>query len=149
MIGRTYFANRTRASTMEARSLLRTIAFVLLSVGGCATDPRSAVPFTRYAELEIYPSQLGQYLAAVKEEMATSVRIEPGVLAIYAVADTENPAKLRFFEIYADEAAFRAHIASPHFKKYVETTQSMIRSRGLHDTVPVQLSDKAGRYELR
>ena len=134
---------------MEARSVLFSIATGLLSLGGCATDPRPAVPFTRYAELEIEPSQLVQYHAAVKEEMATSVRVEPGVLAIYAVADSENPSKLRFFEIYADEAAFRAHIASPHFKKYVETTRSMIRSRVLRDTVPVQLSDKEGRYAGR
>ena len=132
---------------MEARSVLISIAAGLLSLGGCATDPRPAVPFTRYAELEIEPSQLAQYHAAVKEEMATSVRVEPGVLAIYAVADSENPSKLRFFEIYADEAAFRAHIASPHFKKYVETTRSMIRSRVLRDTVPVQLSDKEGRFK--
>ena len=134
---------------MEARSVLISIAIGLLSLGSCATDPRPAVPFTRYAELEIEPSQLVQYHAAVKEEMATSVRVEPGVLAIYAVADSENPAKLRFFEIYADEAAFRAHVASPHFKKYVETTRSMIRSRVLRDTVPVQLSDKEGRYAGR
>ena len=136
---------------MEAKSVLISIATGLLSLGGCgcATDTRPAVPFTRYAELEIESSQLVQYHAAVKEEMATSVRVEPGVLAIYAVADSENPAKLRFFEIYADEAAFRAHIASPHFKKYVETTRAMIRSRVLRDTVPVQLSDKEGRYAGR
>ena len=134
---------------MKARSVLISIATGLLSLGGCATDPHPAVPFTRYAELEIEPSQLMQYHAAVKEEMATSVRVEPGVLAIYAVADSENPSKLRFFEIYADEAAFRAHIASPHFKKYVETTRSMIRSRVLRDTLPVQLSDKEGRYAAR
>jgi len=122
------------------------MAIGFLSLAGCATAARPAVPFTRYAELEIEPSQLAQYHAAVKEEMATSVRVEPGVLAIYAVADSENPSRLRFFEIYADEAAFRAHIASPHFKKYVAKTQSMIRSRVLRDTVPVQLSDKEGRY---
>ena len=71
------------------------------------------------------------------------------MLAIDAVADRENPAQIRFFEIYASEAAFRAHIASPHFKKYVETTKPMIRSRALRDTIPIQLSDKEGRYEQR
>lgn len=133
-------------SRNQARHVLMSIAMGLLALGGCATEPRPAVPFTRYAELEIDPSQLAQYQAAVKEEMATSVRVEPGVLALYAVADSENPSKLRFLEIYADEAAFRAHIASPHFKKYVETTQAIIRSRVLRSTVPVQLSDKEGRY---
>lgn len=40
--------------------------------------------FPRVAELEIDPAQLERYTAAVREEMETSVRIEPGVLAIYA-----------------------------------------------------------------
>jgi quinol monooxygenase YgiN len=130
-----------------ARALV-SLVFTLISIGSCA-DPPTTVPFTRFAELEIEPSQLARYTAALQEEMATSIRVEPGVLAIYAVAQRDNPAKLRFFEIYASEAAFRAHIASPHFKKYVETTKSMIRSRVLLDTIPVQLSDKEGRYEQR
>jgi quinol monooxygenase YgiN len=133
---------------MKPARALASLVFTLISVGGCA-DPRPTVPFTRFAELEIEPSQLSLYTAAVKEEMATSIRVEAGVLAIYAVADRENPAKIRFFEIYASEAAFRAHIASPHFKKYVETTKPMIRSRALRDTIPIQLSDKEGRYEQR
>ena len=96
----------------------------------------------RVAELEIDPAQLEGYKAAVREEIETSVRVEPGVLAIYAVAEKDNPSKLRFFEMYADEAAYRAHIDSPHFKKYVETTKPMITSRKLIDTVPIQLSAK-------
>jgi quinol monooxygenase YgiN len=101
--------------------------------------------FVRIAELEIDPAQLEAYKAAVKEEMETSVRVEPGVLAIYAVAEKDAPTKLTFFEIYADEAAYRAHIASPHFRKYFETTKDMITSRRLIDTVPLQLSAKPQR----
>ena len=56
------------------------------------------MPFVRMAELEIDPAQLESYKAAVKEEMETSVRVEPGVLAIYAVAEAGNPCRLRFFE---------------------------------------------------
>jgi quinol monooxygenase YgiN len=100
------------------------------------------MPVVRVAELEIDPTHLAAYTAAVREEMDASVRIEPGVLAIYCVAEKDNPSKLRFFEMYADEAAYRAHIESPHFKKYVETTKSMIVSRKLIDAVPVQLSAK-------
>ena len=96
----------------------------------------------RIAELEIDPAQLGAYTAAVEEEMETSVRVEPGVLAIYAVAEKDDPSRLRFFEMYADEAAYRAHIASPHFRKYFESTKDMITSRRLIDAVPVQLSAK-------
>ena len=74
--------------------------------------------------------------------METSVREEPGVLAIYAVAEKENPSKLRFFEMYADEAAFRAHIDSPHFKKFRATTQDMVVSRKLIETASVRLSER-------
>src|SRR4051794_32110941 len=114
---------------------------------GCdkATPPSAAaekprVPFVRIAELEIDPAQLEAYKAAVREEMETSVRVEPGVLAIYAVAEKDRPSRLRFFEMYADEAAYDAHRQSAHFKKYVEATRDMITSRKLIDTVPVQLS---------
>src|SRR5688572_30963836 len=96
----------------------------------------------RVAELEIDPAQLDAYKAAVKEEMADSVRLEPGVIAIYSVAEKDNPSRLRFFEIYASEAAYRSHIDSPHFRKYVEVTKPMIRSRKLVETTPVQLSAK-------
>ena len=109
--------------------------------GGVVAEERS-VPFVRIAELEIDSAQLDSYSAAVKEEMETSVRVEPGVLAIYAVAEKDNPSKLRFFEMYADEAAYKAHIESAHFKKSATTTKAMIISRRLIDTVPIQLSAK-------
>ena len=140
--------NLQEGTPLNALSIFFAVALSALFAYGCSRG-RSEMPFTRFAELEIDPSQLAGYQAAVKEEMEISVRDEPGVLAIYAVADKDNPAKLRFFEIYADEAAFHAHIASAHFRKYVETTKTMIRSRALVDTVPLQLSDKEARYGAR
>ncbi|MEQ4575224.1 MAG: putative quinol monooxygenase [Gammaproteobacteria bacterium] len=115
-------------------------------LGGAATATLHAQPpdttVVRIAELVIDPAQLDAYTAAVKEEMETSIRLEPGVLAIYSVAEKDKPNSLRFFEIYASEQAYRSHIESPHFKKYVAVTQPMILSRKLIETVPVQLSAK-------
>jgi quinol monooxygenase YgiN len=105
-----------------------------------ASDTPGAV--VRIAELEIDPAQLEAYTAAVKEEMADAVRLEPGVLAIYAVAEKGNPTHLYFFEIYTDEAAYAAHREAPHFKRYLATTQPMITARKLAESVPVQLSSK-------
>jgi quinol monooxygenase YgiN len=103
---------------------------------------KPAMPLVRIAELQIEAAQLAAYTAAVKEEIQASVRVEPGVLAIYAVAEKDEPTRIRFFEIYADEAAYQAHRQSPHFRKYFETTKSMITSRKLIETVPIQLSAK-------
>jgi len=113
-----------------------------LAWGEPGADEPPAGVVVRIAELEIDPAQLERYEAAVKEEMEAAVRLEPGVLAIYAVAEKDHPTRLRFFEIYASEAAYRAHIDSPHFKKYVAVTKPMIRSRRLIETVPVLLAAK-------
>jgi quinol monooxygenase YgiN len=96
----------------------------------------------RIAELDVDPAQRAAFISAVKEEMEEAVRVEPGVLAIYAVAEKDSPSRLRFFEIYASDDAYRTHRESPHFKKYVATTSSMILSRELIETVPIQLSAK-------
>ena len=128
---------------MNTRQIFEIGAAVLvlsLNIGAIAEEPH--MPFVRLAELEIDPARLESYKAAVKDEMDTSVRVEPGVLAIYAVAEKDNPSRLRFFEIYTDETAYNAHRESAHFKKYVEITQAMIISRKLIDTVPIQLSAK-------
>src|SRR5580693_7607743 len=126
---------------MNTRRLLEIGGVVLaLSLGpGLVVAEEPHVPFVRIAELEIDPAQLESYKAAVKEEMETSVRVEPGVLAIYAVAEKDNPSKLRFFEMYADEAAYKSHRETAHFKKYAQTTKDMITSRKLIETVPIQL----------
>ncbi len=96
----------------------------------------------RIAQLEIDPSRLEEYTRAVKEEMQDAVRLEPGVIAIYAVAEKDNPTRLHFFEIYANEAAYLSHRETPHFKKYLAVTQPMIRERKLIEAIPVQLADR-------
>lgn len=110
---------------------------------GSALSSEPAGTVVRIARLVIDPAQLAAYQAAVKEEMAESVRLEPGVLAIYSVAEKDHPNRLHFFEIYADDAAYQSHIASPHFQKYLKTTKTMIVSKELLETEPVQLSAKA------
>ena len=129
---------------MNRRELLAAGALALggITWRAAIADAAQSSVVVRIAELEIDPAQLERYTAAVKEEMEDAVRLEPGVLAIYAVAEKDNPALLRFFEIYASEAAYREHLESPHFKKYVQITKPMIRSRKLIETVPVQLSAK-------
>ena len=111
---------------------------VQIALGAEPTDK-----VVRIAQIVIDPAQLDAYHAAVKEEMADSVRLEPGVISIYCVAEKDHPNRLHFFEVYASETAYRSHIASAHFQKYVATTKNMILSRELIETQPVQLSAKA------
>lgn len=97
----------------------------------------------RVAELDIDAAQLDAYKAALREEIETSIRVEAGVLALYAVSEKDNPARIRIFEVYASDDAYRAHLETPHFLKYKTNTQHMVRSLTLVETEPVMLGAKS------
>lgn len=96
----------------------------------------------RIAELEIDPAQTGPYISALREEIATSVRTEPGVLSLLAVAIKDHPNQVRLFETYADDAAYLSHIRSPHFLKYKQETANMVLSLRLIETNPILLGTR-------
>jgi len=98
----------------------------------------------RLAKIQVDPSQLEKYNAALKEQMTTAIRVEPGVLTYYAVADKSDPSHITIFEIYADTAAYKAHIETPHFKKYKETVQHMVKSLELVDVDLIASAKKPG-----
>src|SRR4051812_17098567 len=75
---------------------------VAAALWGCAEIQRPREPLVRIAELEIDAAHLASYKAAVTEEIQTSIRVEPGVLAIYSVTLKDNPTHVHFLEIYAD-----------------------------------------------
>ena len=91
----------------------------------------------RLAKLVIDSSQLENYNALLKEEIEASVRVEPGVLTLYAVAEKNNPTHITILEIYADTVAYKAHLLTPHFIKYKNGTKDMVKSLELVETVPL------------
>ena len=114
-----------------------------LCLCGPALAEEAQGPYVRLAELEIDPAQLESFQSAVKEGVETAVRIEPGVLVLYAVAEKDNPTRIRVFEMYTDANAYQAHLETPHFKKFRATTDKMVMSRKLLDAVPIVLGAKA------
>ncbi|MFX8500596.1 putative quinol monooxygenase, partial [Acinetobacter baumannii] len=79
----------------------------------------------RLAKIKVDPSQIDKYNVALKEQMNTAVKLEPGVLTYYAVADKTDASRITILEIYANTAAYESHIQTPHFKKYKETVKDM------------------------
>ena len=98
--------------------------------------------YVRVAELDIDPAQLDAYKLALKEEMDASVRLEPGVIGLFAVAEKDSPARIRILELYADEAGYQKHLLAPHFLKYKDGTQAMVKSLNLLETNPILLTAK-------
>jgi quinol monooxygenase YgiN len=102
----------------------------------------TSTQYVRIAELQIDPAQLKSFAAAITEEIEAAVRVEPGVLALYAVSEKHDPARVRVFEIYADEDAYKTHLETPHFLKFRAVTGNMVLSRKLIDAVPISLAAK-------
>jgi quinol monooxygenase YgiN len=91
----------------------------------------------RLAKLVIDSAQLENYRVFLKEEIETSVRVEPGVLTLYAVSEKNKPTHITILEIYADSAAYKAHIQTPHFLKYKNGTKDMVKSLELIESTPL------------
>jgi quinol monooxygenase YgiN len=127
--------NAKQLLTLGAASLA-----TLLCRGALAQEV--SVNYVQVAEIEIDPAQLESYEAAVKEHIDTAIRVEPGVLVLYAVSEKDNPTRVRVFEVYASRDAYKAHLEAPHFKKYKTMTEKMVKSLRLVQTTPIALAAK-------
>ena len=128
---------------MNTKQLLILAASVLASsVCGRAVAQDVQGQYVQVAEIEIDPAQLEAYKAAVKEHIETAIRVEPGVLVLYAVAEKNDPTRVKVFEIYRDTDAYKSHLESAHFKKYKAATETMVKSLKLFPTTPIMLGAK-------
>jgi len=98
----------------------------------------------RVAKVRVDAGQLARYNEALKEQMETAIRLEPGVLSYYAVADKKDYTSITIFEIYANMASYKAHIETPHFKKYKTTVAHMVKSLELTDVDIIGVAKKPG-----
>ena len=118
--------------------LIVLLAAWLITVGGCGhTSAQTNKQLVRLARLTIDSTQLDSYKALLKEGTETAVRVEPGVITLYAVSEKARPTHFTILEIYADSAAYQAHLKTSHFLKYKNGTKAMVKSLELVETVPL------------
>jgi 4-carboxymuconolactone decarboxylase len=109
-----------------------------LAVASWTTKPAASKPQkVRLSRIVVDPTQLASYKALLKEEIEASIQKEPGVLTLYAVFERQRPTHLTILEMYADEAAYQAHVKTPHFLKYKQGTLAMVKALELIDTDPL------------
>jgi quinol monooxygenase YgiN len=114
----------------------------ILGHSGAGAQERK--PMVRMAKIVVDSTHLEQFRSALKEAIETAVRVEPGVLSLNAVYDKDHPTHVTVFEVYADKASYEAHLQTPHFKKYKETTKDMVKSLELVDVIPIAHAEKSG-----
>lgn len=104
--------------------------------------PKSSVAqnqphYMRIAKIVVDSSKLESYTQALKAQMKSALKLEPGVLAYSAVYDKNNPVNITIVETYASVAAYEKHIKTEHFKKYKATVADMVVSLELIDVIPI------------
>ena len=115
------YINKTQANILRELLSKPTVAVI---------EPDMMV---RISEIEIVPEHLEEYNAILKEEASASVKIEPGVIAIFPMYQQENPTQIRIIEMYANKAAYQSHLQTSHFQHYKTTTLKMVKSLKLVD----------------
>jgi|tagenome__1003787_1003787.scaffolds.fasta_scaffold19170637_1 quinol monooxygenase YgiN len=119
-------------------NVLRIFVVSILMLSTFATaSPQNPKQIVQLATLEVDPAQLDAYKAALHEEVEIALRVERGVLRLEAMAEKENPAHITLVEVYADEAAYQAHLQTPHFLRYKTRTKEMVKSLQLARMVPL------------
>jgi quinol monooxygenase YgiN len=111
--------------------------FVIANLSFHLAVAQESKQMVRMAKLVIDSAQLESYKNFLKEEIETSVRVEKGVLTLYAVSEITRPTHFTILEKYADELAYKAHLQTPHFIKYKNATKDMVRSIELTESNPL------------
>ncbi len=79
--------------------------------------------------LKLKPGTADDFRPLILENAAASRRDEPGCRRFDVMVAEDDGETFVFYEEYSDDAAFEAHRANPHFKKYWDATEDMIAER--------------------
>ena len=119
---------------------MKKLAFLLGLTMSLSTQ---AAPIIRIFEMQIRPESVQKFTELGKNNIRQSVNTEQGVLGMYVMTDKTDPNKFYVVEAYADETAYQAHRASPHFQAWLNGEKEMIVSRKMIETNPVVFGSKA------
>jgi quinol monooxygenase YgiN len=123
------------------------LVLIIMLMSYDAVSAQQKERLVRISEIEIVPEYLDEYKAILKEESAASVKLEPGVLAIFPMFEKEKRTQVRILEIYASREAYESHLKTPHFQKYKTTTLKMVKSLKLVDMEAIDAETMTGIFK--
>ena len=101
---------------------------VMLALPSQRAAAQSAGMFVNAVDLDIVPAERENFLAAIKENGAASAK-EPGCRRFDILNLASDPNHFFLYEVYDNEAAFKAHRETEHFKKYAAAVGKMVAKR--------------------
>jgi quinol monooxygenase YgiN len=88
--------------------------------------------FVLFVEVEIQAGKVDLVRPLMLANARAARETEPGCLQFDVIEDPADPAHVRFYEVYKDEAAFETHQQTAHFKTWLEQGVPLLAARKRH-----------------
>ena len=85
--------------------------------------------FSMLVTLQVRPGRRAEFQAGIAANAEASVRDEPGCLRFDVCAVEGDPHRFVLYELYADDGAFEAHRAAPHFAVWREVAGRVVATQ--------------------
>jgi quinol monooxygenase YgiN len=99
----------------------------------------SDAPYILLVNARVKPEFLAQVLRAAAVTLAHTLK-EPGCVAFYQTAHTQDPEHLCFFEYFASKAAHAEHLEKPYTKAFFELlTDKLVSPPDIQQLTPAHI----------
>jgi quinol monooxygenase YgiN len=82
-------------------------------------------PYVAIFTIDVKPDRREDFLAAMDRAMIESAK-EPGILSFAVLVDRQNSNRFTAVDVYADEAAYRAHLDAPQTRWLVSALDGVL-----------------------
>ena len=114
-------------SAVAATIAIATTCLVLLPPSQ-RVEAQSAGMYVNAVDLDIIPAERENFIAAIRENGAAAAK-EPGCFRFDILNLASDPNHFLLYEVYANEAALKAHRETDHFKKFSAAAAKMVAKR--------------------
>jgi (4S)-4-hydroxy-5-phosphonooxypentane-2,3-dione isomerase len=80
-------------------------------------------------DFKLHPGSLAQFLPLMLDNAEKSRTLEPGCHRFDVLLPAGATDRVFLYEIYQDEAAFKTHLETAHFKEFDAATRSMLQDK--------------------
>jgi|TARA_R110002124_G_C8573108_1_gene481582 quinol monooxygenase YgiN len=87
------------------------------------------MPYAVVVTFVVKPEALAEFMPLMHVNAQASLAHEEGCLQFDVATDPDRAGEVFLYEIYANRAAFDAHLASTHFKTFDAAVANMIASK--------------------
>jgi (4S)-4-hydroxy-5-phosphonooxypentane-2,3-dione isomerase len=82
-------------------------------------------------EFRLHADRAEAFARAVLDNARASLAAEPGCRVFDVCRDPADATRFLLYELYDDEAAFRAHLATPHFESFDQEVKTWVMHKAV------------------